>query len=87
MKTIIRPTFSYSAPVWIECAQTHRKRLQVLQNKILKIMLNKCKRTPTIHIHHLADIELVQDYLDKLNTNFLLNCRHNINTDINLLVE
>lgn len=82
LKTIFRPTFSYASPVWSGCATIHRKKLQVFQNRVLKIMLNRPRLTPTHEIHQIAGIELVQEYLDKLNLSFLTNCHSNINPDI-----
>lgn len=86
-KTIFRPTLLYASPVWMNCANTHRKRIQVFQNKVLKIILNKPKRTPTVDIHELANVETIQVYMDKLNANFIRNCQNSINSDINLLVQ
>lgn len=50
-KTVFRPILTYAAPVWSSCARTHRTRLQVTQNKILKIMLNVPRYTSTSIVH------------------------------------
>ena len=38
--SFLRPVITYATPIWKFCASTHKKRLQVLQNKILKIITN-----------------------------------------------
>lgn len=86
-KTIFRPTVLYAAPIWMDCAATHLKRIQVFQNKVLKIILNKPMRTPTFEVHEQTNVEMVNDYLLKVNESFTRNCRNNINPDINLLVQ
>lgn len=86
-KTIFRPSYSYASPVWSHCAACHLNRIQVLQNKILKMMLDYDRLTPTSFIHYLSEIELVTSHFEKLYQNFLINCRNNLNIDINNLLD
>lgn len=86
-KSIFRPTFMYSSPVWSCCANTHLNKLQILQNKILKMMLDKPKRFPTGDLHDESEIELVKDYMGRLCTKFIQNCENNFNSDINELLH
>ena len=72
----------YAAPVWSMCAETHKKRLQVMQNKVLKMILNLKTRTPTLRVHEDAGIDLLPTYLRKLTANFLNGCLNNTNSDI-----
>lgn len=69
-KTVFRPVLTYAAPVWRSCAMTHRKRLQVTQNKILKLMLGVPFYTSTSTVHELANVKLIEECLDSLVTNF-----------------
>lgn len=85
-KTVFRPRFMYAAPVWRNTALTHRKQLQILQNKILKIMLNKPRRFPTALLHSITGIETVQQYIDKTWLKFEQNCNYNSNPDIVSLI-
>lgn len=85
-KTIFRPTLTYAAPVWGSCAASHRKKLQIAQNKVLKIILDVPRRTPTTEIHDALKLDLFNDHLDRLNFNFISNCRVNVNPDINSLI-
>lgn len=56
-KQIVAPMLEYGCPVWKGCAQTHRKKLQVLQNKFLKMALNLPVRTRTAEVHRLANLD------------------------------
>lgn len=85
-KTVFHPGFMYAAPVWHRCALTHRRQLQILQNKILKLMLNKPRRFSTSLLHSLANVVTVQGHLDKLWLKFEQNCNYNANADIVSLI-
>ncbi|GFW79405.1 transposable element Tc3 transposase [Trichonephila clavipes] len=39
-KQILRPVITYGSPVWGAAAATHMKKIQVIQNKILRVMTN-----------------------------------------------
>ncbi|GFV68563.1 putative RNA-directed DNA polymerase from transposon X-element [Trichonephila clavipes] len=39
-KQILRPVITYGSPVWGAAAATHMKKIQVMQNKILRVMTN-----------------------------------------------
>lgn len=85
-KSIFRPTISYAAPVWGKCAKTHIKRVQVLQNKVLKIMLDKPRDFSTSSLHQIAQIEPISEFINKLTLKYLQNCRYNQNSDVNSLI-
>lgn len=86
-KSIFRPTCTYAAPVWLNCAKTHILRLQRLQNRFLKLVLGLPMRTSTSLVHSLANVVPLHEYLKKLEDGFIISCRSNINNDINELVE
>lgn len=86
-KSIFRPTMFYAAPVWMECSNVYKKKIQVFQNKVLKIILNKPRRTSTIDIHKSSGIDLVNIFLGKSNEKFYENCRFNPNFDVNMLMD
>ena len=81
-----RPTFTYGAPVFVRCAAVHKRRLQVHQNRVLKLMLNKPRRFSTMRLHSLAGVDLIADYLLKLDEKFVFSCQSNVNEDIVALV-
>ena len=39
-KTIITPAMFYGAAVWSHAATSHRNKIQVIQNKILRMIVN-----------------------------------------------
>ena len=69
-KAALRPIFSYACPVFVNMAETHYKRLQILQNKTLKMMINLPWRYATTILQEDANMETVHQYLGKLTTNF-----------------
>lgn len=73
-KVAIRPIATYAAPVLNMMANIHKKKLQVFQNKTIKMILNVHWRTPTDHIHDDSNIEKMPDYMSKLTQDF--NARH-----------
>lgn len=81
-KTMFRPMICYGSPVWSQCAKTYVTKLQHLQNKILKTMLNLPRRTPTVAVHESAKVEMFQNYLEKLDLNFWNRCEASIDEDI-----
>lgn len=45
-KTTIEPIMTYAAPIWNTVANTHKHRLQTLQNKIIRATVNAYRYTP-----------------------------------------
>ena len=71
-KQIFRPVLSYASPLIHQIAATNRKSLQIVQNKILKLMLNLPMRTATNEIHELTGIERLDTFMDRLAQRFTL---------------
>lgn len=69
-KLAIRPIFTYACPAFIGIANTHVEKLQKVQNKVLRMILNVNRFTRIRHIHKEADVPLVKDYIKKLTTKF-----------------
>ncbi|KAL9692513.1 hypothetical protein quinque_016483, partial [Culex quinquefasciatus] len=65
-KMVVAPMLLYGSPVWQGCAITHRKKLQVIQNKFLRLILNQPWRTRSSDLHRLASIEPVDARLASL---------------------
>ncbi|KXJ82729.1 hypothetical protein RP20_CCG011428 [Aedes albopictus] len=66
-KHIVAPMLEYGSPVWQGCAKTHRRKLQVLQNKFLKMILNLPPRTRTTEVHRLANHDPIDHRLATLS--------------------
>ena len=59
-KQIIYPALEYAIPVWNGCAKTHKLRLQRVQNKVLKMILNLPPWTRTSEVHELANLDTLE---------------------------
>ena len=81
-KLYFRPIFCYASPVWNSCAEIHFSKLQRLQNKVIKMILNLHWRTRTSYIHELVNIKLIRSHVDDLNNNFWLRCQRSLDEDI-----
>lgn len=73
-KAIIRPTITYGFPAWSSCARTHRKKLQIKQNRLLKMMLNLDPYHPTNDLHQVAGINTIDEFIFKLLPKFWDSC-------------
>lgn len=70
-KQVLRPILSYACPALANTAKTHLKKLQVTQNKIIKLILYLPWRTSTNLIHKLAEIKPIEEYFAQLTEKFL----------------
>lgn len=75
IKSIFFAIIYYGCPVWGHCARSHINKLQVVQNKLLKLVYNLPRDFSTRRLHSLADIELVPDKIQRLTNNFILRCQ------------
>jgi hypothetical protein len=62
-KVCLRTILLYCCPVWADCACTHKKKIQVIQNKFLKTIYNLPWHFSTGELHNLAEIDLVEDLI------------------------
>ena len=69
-KQIIRPVMTYGSPVWSSCANTHKNKLQIFENKTLKMILNLPIRTPSIQVYKEANIVNFKNHIQNLNIRF-----------------
>lgn len=68
--TIVRPTMTYGCAVWAECAETHRSRLQKIQNRALRAALRLPQFARTADVHRQCDVPMLDTFIDRLNSNF-----------------
>lgn len=85
-KTIFLAILSYGSPVWCDCANTHLGKLQICQNKILKMMLNLPWHFSTRRLHKRANVNFISTTINKLKTNFFEKCRYSDNELIQQLI-
>jgi hypothetical protein len=69
-KLAIRPIFTYACPAFIRISKNHIKKLQILQNKTLKMIMDKSRYERTVDIHQEAEVPMVSDYIKKLTDKF-----------------
>jgi len=78
-KTIFRPVLTYGSPIWGNCAETHRNKLQIAQNKLLKTINNLPWFFSTVKLHELSNIEKLNNYINKINEKFVLTLQYSSN--------
>lgn len=86
-KMIIRATITYGSQIWSNAAHTHKKRLQIVQNRCLKIIRDLPRRYPTITLHTECNLETLSTYIARLNQKFSLSCLFSENTIIRNLIS
>lgn len=69
-KVAIRPIITYAAPIVRKAAPSHMKRLQIAQNKLLRMILNANRYTRIADLHETANIEMISDFINRLSDNF-----------------
>lgn len=73
-KLYIRPIFTYAAPMLANCAKTHLNKLQIFQNKCLRMVLSAPYDTRITKLHDEADTPTVKEFINKLTDKFYLSC-------------
>ncbi|KAJ8868522.1 hypothetical protein PR048_030050 [Dryococelus australis] len=69
-KVCIRPIITYAAPAWGYATKTHLRKLQLLQNKVLRRILQIPAYVRLRLLHKEANIETLQDFMRKQATSF-----------------
>lgn len=69
-KAVIRPSLTFACPLWYKAAKTHIKKLQIIQNKCLKIINNLRWRYPTDLLHSRSGYEKIHDFMYRLSQNY-----------------
>ena len=71
-KVIFQSIILYACPVWGVCAKFHIKKLQICQNKLLKMMLNLPWHFSTKDLHNQTNIKLINDKICSITERFKL---------------
>lgn len=69
-RAIIQSVLLGACPVWGNCAKVHIQKLQIIQNKCLKIILNLPSYHNTIDLHKRASIPMIPNQIEKINLSF-----------------
>uniref|UniRef100_A0A2M4CV42 Putative reverse transcriptase n=1 Tax=Anopheles darlingi TaxID=43151 RepID=A0A2M4CV42_ANODA len=75
--SIIRPTITYASAIWTSSAKSHKLKLQKIQNKFLKIILNLPPWHSTDKLHNLAEVEKIPKHILKINKKYWSDCVRN----------
>lgn len=75
-KVCIRPKLTYACAVWKNAAKTNLAKLQIVQNKALKMSYGLNRRFPTLLLHEQYHQDLLKDVIEKLNISFSSRCRN-----------
>ncbi|KXJ83036.1 hypothetical protein RP20_CCG009648 [Aedes albopictus] len=75
----------YASAVWGNCAKSHRKRLQVKQNKLLKMVYNLNPWYPTDDLHKLAGVDTIDASIERATRSFRTSCAMSANPLIEAL--
>lgn len=71
-KTYIRPVLTYGCQIFINAAKCHLSKLQLLQNKILRMILNTdwSDFVSTSAIHDSTNVPLMNEFIGRITDNF-----------------
>lgn len=67
---MIRSILLYASPVWGNCAACHLDKLQLIQNKCLKVILDVPRNFPTHALHEISAFPTIREQVKKVNQKF-----------------
>ena len=73
----VRPIITYGYQVWASAAKTYINRAQIVQYKMLRIILDKKRDTPIPLLNQLANIPTIKQYIQKTLPRAYNNKHHN----------
>lgn len=73
-KTIFQAILVYGAPAWFDCAKSHIKKLQICQNKILKMILRLPWHYSTNRLHDMGNVNTIIHLVNRSQEIFFLKC-------------
>jgi Reverse transcriptase (RNA-dependent DNA polymerase) len=84
-RSIVRPIMTYACPIFTNCAETHFKKLQIQQNKTLRMALNADIYTRVSDLHTESNVPTIREFVDKLTNNFYAKAENHKSVLINKL--
>ena len=82
-KSLIRSSMLYACPIWSMTCQSNLHKLQIVQNKFLRIIGNYRMFSLVSKKHKDLNVEYVDEYIRKLSRNYF----HRIEMHRNVLVK
>jgi hypothetical protein len=84
-KSYIRPFSLTQFSFFFNCPKTNFKRLQIMQNKCLSMVLGALYYTRTTYLHHNAKVPYIRSYIYTLTKNFYRKAESHKNNMVNSL--
>ena len=81
----LRSVMSYAAPIWANTCKTNYNKLQIVQNKCLRIIGKFPRWTRIDHMHTTLNIPSISTHIYKLTLNFFNKCQSSPYEYINAL--
>ena len=78
-KTIVRPVITYGCPVWSNISESNYNKLQIVQNKFLRIIGNYPRYTFLNVMHSELNIEFIKTHIFKLAKKFFTDIENSAN--------
>lgn len=72
---MIRPVLTYAMPAW-QHITSHKKKLQIIQNRAATIISGHYRDTRITQIHEDLNMELLTDYTDRITRSFWTQIRN-----------
>lgn len=69
-RSVIRPIMTYACPIFSNCPKTHFNKLQIQQNKCLRMALNAEFRTSVSKMHTESRVPTIREFVDKITDRF-----------------
>jgi hypothetical protein len=69
-RSYIRPILTYACPVFANAAKTHLQKMQIAQNKNLRMVLSAPYRTRIHLLHKRTKIPMITEFITKLTESF-----------------
>ena len=72
----IRSILTYACPVFVNCAKTHISKLQIIQNKNLRMILSAPYATRIVQLHEELEMLSINEFINKLTIKFYLRAKN-----------
>lgn len=66
----IRPIITYASPVWCSMSKTSMTKIQRIQNKCLRLVLNKEWYTRIDELHELSGLDRIEQFVKRISEKF-----------------
>lgn len=85
-KNIVQQVILYGCPNWGACAECYYKTMQIKQNKILKMIMNKPHYFSTNRLHEITNVVKIKELVEQRSNKFIQKIQTSDNPLINSLL-